>query len=35
MRKWIAGVLSYYGFAHLADRLYPPYPERRRRGIPD
>jgi hypothetical protein len=35
MRKLIAGVLSAYGFAVLADRIYPPYPERRRRGIPD
>lgn len=35
MRKWLAGLLSYYGFGTLADRIYPPYPERRRRGIPD
>lgn len=27
-RKWLAGVLSEW-----ADRLWPPYPERQRRGL--
>ncbi len=31
MKKWLAGKLSCLGGAlvHLADRIYPPYPERR------
>lgn len=35
MRKWIAALFEAYGFHRLADLLYPPYAERRRRGIPD
>lgn len=35
MRRWLAGWAEYFGFAVLADRLYPPYPERRRRGMRD
>lgn len=35
MRKYLAGWLSAWGAPVLADLLYPPYPERRRRGIAD
>jgi hypothetical protein len=28
MRKWIAALASAYGMSRLADRIWPPYPER-------